>query len=262
MRRTALSTLFAALFGGLLVACGGGGGSDATESDNQAQPPIVNDDAQRAQAMIENCGNDAIDVLLSTLDVFAFVPGSTTPPITLLPLEGNVLPFTADINDDMQVDLQGVIRFVDGMGQPIMPFTQEQLTGGIGMLVPLLSSLPSGAKMIMELAPAGDVGIESAQLTISFLAGLPVSLDGFVNYFSDPCMVSMTFVNVPTLSLLGEYPTLPVNVHIQENGDVLDGTITLDGTSSARIDGTLNGGEPMAFELDLATGAASLLGNG
>jgi len=245
------------ILSGLLVACGGGGGSDEPGSGGQ-----LSADQLRAKEILEHCGSDAIDVLLGTLSAFAIAPGSTDLPIELLPIEEERLPFTADIDGDMQTDLEGVISFLDGDGQPFFPFTQEDLDGGIDALVALLSSLPTGAKMLIDLSPARDIGLETANLTVSFLGGIPISIDGFMGYFSDPCVVTLRMENVSPLTLLADVPTLTAVLTADELGDGLLGTVTLNGTNMARIDAALNGGDSMAFTLDLTEGTVAALGAG
>jgi len=233
------------ILSGLLVACGGGGGSDEPGTGGQLSAEQL-----RAKEILEHCASDAIDVLLGTLGAFAIVPGATDLPIELQPIEADRLPFTADIDGDMQTDLQGVISFLDGDGQPFFPFTQEDLDGGFDSLVALLSSLPTGAKMLIDLSPARDIGLETANLTISFVGGIPISLDGFLAYFDDPCVVALRMGNVSPLVLLADVPTLTAELTANELGDAIFGTVTFDGTNTARIDVALNGGESMAFTLE------------
>jgi len=148
------------------------------------------------------------------------------------------------------------------MVMPFMPFTQEQLDGGVDALIGLFSTLPSGTRMKIGLMPAREIGLESAELTISFLGGIPVSIDGVMNSFEDPCFAEMTFSNVSPLALLGENPSLPVTTSIQDGSDVLAGDITFNGTNTAHVEVSLNGGDTMAFALDLTTGAVTLLATG
>ena len=162
------------ILSGLLVACGGGGGSDEPATGGQ-----LSADQQRAKEILEHCASDAIDVLLGTLDAFAIVPGSTDLPIELLPIEGNLIPFEADIDGDLQNDLQGVISFLDTDGAPFLPFTQEQLNGGIDFRV----LRPTG-NQLMQLGPgiahdllgSGDYGpLRQLGTGFTHLAAQPIN---------------------------------------------------------------------------------------
>ena len=249
--RTPLFLLVAAL----AVACGGGGGGEPT-TGNQTPDPTT--DERRAQAMLERCGADAVDVLLDTLDVFRIAPGATGLPITLRAIAGDVIPFGVDLDGDMTEDVLGAFSFVDDQGQPFMPFTQEQLDGGIDALLSAIATLPNGTTMRASLQPDLERGLENAELALRYLGGLPVAVDGVVNYAADSCRTRLLITNASPLSLLGDTPSLPVTLAIEEGGDVLEGSITFNGTDTASADVSLNGGETLAFTLDLTTGAVSL----
>jgi len=244
------------LVSGLLIACGGGG---ADESTTDARVPTA--DQLRAQAMLTNCGADAVDALLDTLDLFRIVPGATDLPITLGTIEGDAIPFTADIDGDLQDDLSGAITFTDDTGVPFLPLTQEQIDSGADGFLGLLTALPNGTQMRISLLPATDIGLANADLAFNFLGGLPTTIDGVVNYLADTCAVTLILNRVSPLGLLGDVPSLPAALTIQDGADFLSGTLTFNGTNIARAEVALNGGETMTLSLDLTTGDATLPGD-
>ena len=243
---------YALLLPFLLVACGGGSGS---ASESEASIP---QEAREVRAVLESCASEGIQKMLGLMDTL--LPTGGAPAITIDAAQGDVIPFHADLDDDGTPDLTGALRFLDSDGMPLQPFTEEELAGGIEVLVPLLSRLPRGARMLIETDPAPGAGIERATFATRFLGGLPVSVDASATMIVDTCLVTISFDGVSVLSLLGDVPSLVADLRVLDGNDEIVGTVRLDGDDSARIDAARNGGESYAFLLDLVGGALTPLG--
>ena len=228
----------------LLVACGGGG--SGTESDAS-----IPQEAQEVGAVLESCAAEGIDRTLGLLD--SLLPTGGTPNLTLSGLQGAVIPFFSDLDGDEQPDLTGILSFVDSDGAPLTPFTEEEISGGIEMLLPLLSRLSDGDRMLIQVDPTAE--IESAWFAMRFMGGLPLTVSAAASTIVDACLVTLDFEDVSTLSLLGDVPNLAANLRILDGNNEILGKVRLDGSDSARIDAARNGGTSYEYLLDLVSGA-------
>jgi len=233
----------------LLVACGGGGSGPEAEAS-------IPQEAQEIGAVLESCAADGINRTLGLLD--SLLPTGGTPDLTLNGLNGSAIPFFSDLDDDGEPDLTGILSFVDSDGAPLMPFSEEEISGGIEVLLPLLSRLSDGDRMLIQVDPTE--GLESAWFAMRFVGGLPLTVSASASTIVDACLVTLDFEDVSTLSLLGDVPSLAANLRILDGNNEILGRVLLNGTNSARIDAARNGGTSYEYLLDLVSGALTSLG--
>ena len=260
MRSFALTCLL------LLVACGGGGGSDGTAlADNQgegagegaAEPTAIElfgtcfqqDATQLAQilGLLAGFFGDGDEIPLPTLDLIGGLLG------------GGTIPYTWDLDGDTTNELAGTLRFLDENGATTIPFSLADLAGlDINDPASLLAAIPSGSRMELTfdvggaLLAATNAGEGEGTLLFRFGAETITSLAGEGTFTSGECLfeVDLDEIEVDLETLTG-YPVAAVAFTAGLGDDDLAGTIGLDGTSTATVGVSLNGGaiEEASFEL-------------
>jgi hypothetical protein len=246
-----MKTLTAILLGLTLVACGGGGGGDGSD-DGNIDPS--NPQLQAALAVLEECIPAPLGTLQGVIDTVRAFPGASEPPLLISDPDGDQIPFNADPATAPVPEILGVFTFRDPAGDPIMPFTAEDLQNDIGNLIDGIAGLPDGTAVDITLFAVPTLGLESGSLTQVIQGGLPTDVSGSFRTVEDTCSVELSFEDETILSLLGQYPNLTALVVVNREADALTGSVFFNGTSTAVVEVSINGTGPFQFEVDLDTG--------
>lgn len=253
-----------------LAACGGGGGGGPapTGSEGNTQPPIV-DPTQLTQQLLETCGGETTIAEIQALvalysGVLSGQNGNAsftldTAGIQLAP--GLVIPWQLDLGGDPGPEATGAFSFLDAGGAPVMPFAPGDLaalfTSGVGALPALLAGMPDGTQFVLTIFDRPGTPQLSGEMRSTFTSGQPSLASGQVDVAEGTCAAQTTWSNVPINSLGGQFPSAVFTTRVVEGADVLAGTLTTDGTSTAVAEVSLNGGATTLWEINLLTGAVT-----
>jgi len=257
MRSFALTCLL------FLVACGGGGGSDGTAlADNQGEGATQ----PTAIELFGTCFQQDATQLAQILGLLGgfFGDGGGDLPLPTLDLIGGLLgggtiPYTWDLDGDTTNELAGTLRFLDENGATTIPFSLADLAGlDINDPASLLAAIPPGSRMELTfdvggaLLAATNAGEGEGTLFFRFGAETITSLAGEGTFTSGECLfeVELDEIEIDLETLTG-YPVAAVAFTAGLGDDDLAGTIGLDGTSTATVAVSLNGGaiEETSIEL-------------
>jgi hypothetical protein len=237
----------------LAAGCGGGGIAPAPQSSGLT-----------AQELVEQCvAGDLADLNGLFAVVQGLIDGSgPAPEFDLLAgLLSGIVPYTLDIDDDGTDDLSGTVHFRNAAGQVTIPVSDLDalLNGELG-LPEILAQIPPGTSFHVTfsfdgtLAGAAPSDGGTGELVFAFDAGggdlsaVRVSGDGSLR--SAECVFDFAFSDVPA-DRLGGFPVAEIAFTLRAGSDRLLGTVTLDGTSIARVEAALGGAAPEVFLVDL-----------
>ena len=240
----------------LALACGGGGSSPA-DLTGSAAPQSV------AQSILEDC---ALTTVFDYLDIVNAVGGLLDPAATSAPvfsLEGidilkASIDWSLDLDNDGVADLTGTIRFTDAADNPTLPFDLLQLlTSGFSDLPDLLGTVRDGTRMHLDYTGTGALS-SSGGFVVDYTGGLPSDVSGNGAAQSGSCSGSFSFDTTNLLDLRGIYPRIDLDLTLQSSGGRIDGTMTLDGTNTARVVVRTNGGtQTSTYLVNLDSGAVT-----
>ena len=149
--------------------------------------------------------------------------------------------------------------FVDSNGAPtIPPIDLSGLAGGFDGLAALLTGLPDGTGLVIQLHAMHPLPQIDGDMTITFDSGLADSADGSLTIIDDlGCLLLVELQSVDALSMLGDLPAGTIHIALSGAQGGLDGTITFDGTSTALVNVAVNGEGSYRFEINLLTGTVT-----
>jgi hypothetical protein len=249
----------------LAVACGGGGSGAGTGGGS---PPGGSDAVTRQ--VLEACLllglDEAQDFAMRFVAViqgqgaaagFSIAGGGVQDTPDDLRIE-----WEYDPNMDMVPDATGDLTFLDGMSMPTQPFAQMHIDAlkmnGIDALGAALASAPDGT--VLRVVWNGPLpGLITGELDVPFNAGLPGTTTGRTAFFEDPGGCESTFSwDGPTLAALtAAFPTGGFQLLLQSGGDTVQGTLQTNGTASATLVVSRNGGNDESWNFGLDTGLAT-----
>lgn len=245
-----MRTIFViALSSTLLVACGGGGGGGGGGTD-PAQ--------EEAQLLLETCGFEAINALVDAVGIASAIvdpAGTSLPAIQVNAVDqaqGN-LSWALDTGGDPAPELIGVIQFSDDAGQPAEPpfdITQFQ-AAGLGGFDQVLSQLADGWTVTFTInAPPPPLVL--MRMIFTYTSGVVSDVTGNGNVQGVPCGSTYTFSGAALADLVGAFPTLETTSNYGAPDTALVGTTNLDGTATAIVECTVDGGTTTyRFAVDL-----------
>jgi hypothetical protein len=253
MRNVTVALLLA-----LLLACGGGSGSTTTG------PGLGNAALQDlAQQILDECAAGTLQEWIDLLSSFQSLldPEATEQPtftVTGLDIVQAQLEWALDVDNDGTVDVTGSVGFTDAAGDPTIPFDLTAflalLNGDLDGLSGLLGAAADGTVVRLEFTGETIVNVDGF-VSVALMGGVAESMTAEGTLDSGSCTGTYDIDGTDFDSLGGTYPTASFNALIQGAGGKLTGTVTLDGTSIARLVVNLNdGAEVYTFDLDLATG--------
>jgi hypothetical protein len=240
----------------LVIGCGGSsGGTNAPPRD-----PVL---AQLAQDLLEGCGAGALENLLEILDHLGSLVESQGPipefTVTGVDIDTATILWMLDIDNDQQPDIEGSMGFVDSAGvATVPPIDLTSLQGGFDGLAALLTGLPDGTGLVIELHAQPPLSPIEGSITIRFDNGLADTADGNLSVTDDQgCVLILEIQSVDALSMLGDFPVGTIQLTLSGALAALDGTITFNGTNTALVDVSVNDEGSYRFEINLLTGTVT-----
>ncbi|MHC4409601.1 MAG: hypothetical protein ACYS0E_05910 [Planctomycetota bacterium] len=250
------------LFG--LAACGGGGAN----GDESALAKSGANSETDVQELFAGClASDAADLgaLLETLQGF-FSAGDAPlpqPEFDLLAalISGGVVPYTWDLDGDEIDDLTGTIRFLDQDGNTVIPFDLATLIGG-GIQDPLdlLGEIEDGTRLELNytlgelLLSGGSEASGDGALVFRLAGGTISSIAGSGTFESGACLFDYAFDEIGfDLGNLDGLPVVKFEFDAKVGDDEITGTIDFDGSDTASVTASVNGGPSETFALDLTS---------
>jgi hypothetical protein len=255
-----MQRLIALLFFGL-AACGGGGanGDESALGNSGANSPT--ETPTGVQALFAGClASDAADLgaLLETLQGFFTAQDAQVPQpefdLLAALISGGVVPYTWDLDGDETDDLTGTIRFLDQDGNTVIPFDIATLIGG-GLQDPLdlLGEIDDGTRLELSytlgdllLSGASEADGEGA-LVFRLGGGTISSVAGSGTFESAFDEIDFDLENLDGL------PVVKFEFDAEVGDDKISGTIDFDGSETASVTASVNGGPAETFALDLTS---------
>ncbi len=260
-------------------ACGGGGtttpGDNNDNGDDNPTPPDPTA-RQRTQQMLEDC--EIEQAIAFARDIIGFLRDLTDGSATAAGFSANsanfsitdqavMLPWDLDI-DGGGTDATGIIQFFDNQQMPVnpaLPLTRwNPLAGGdLDTLQGILAGPPPPADgtSLFTSFDGTAVIVASGQLGAFYNGGTATTTTGSSTATLNNCNVQIQW----TAQLMNGFPAAPafptgtVNGTITAGGDTIVGDITMNGTATATTMMTINGGETNTFQINLTTGAITLV---
>lgn len=243
-----------------IVACGGGGGGGGGGSDT---PPLtVDQSAQVAQTVLEECGAAQVDTFLAELGpVQELLDGTAAVEpdfqVTSLDLIQARVGWTADLDLDGTVDLSGTTQILNAAGNPTWPIDFAALLAGNLTIDQVLAAMPDGTQLLFDVTTPDQPQV-NADLAAVINANTVDTVTGSGTVTNGGCVSTYDLGTLTLGDLQTEYPSAVFDLSILGASGSVDGDITLDGTTLAVAAVEVNGGQGMhTFEVDLETGTVT-----
>jgi len=255
MRRTSLAVALASLLLVIHVAgCGGGGGS------TPVTPEPLTTEQLLEQCVAADLG-DLSTVLGTIQGLLDPAAGGPQPEFNLVAaLLTGVLPWTLDLDADQVDDLSGTIFLTDAGGGVTIPQELLTLIGGTGIDIDqVLALLPDGTAVHLTFAFDGLTIASGAsgdgELVVEVSGGAPAGVSGGGTLASGPCGFDFSFDDLGPDALDGSgLGAATVGFEAAVGQEIVAGSIEFDGTNTARVIASRNGGPDEIFLVDLTTG--------
>lgn len=242
------------LVAGLACGCGGGGAGSGAPAPAAVDAPAPVP-ARSLEQVLDDCATqdvrDAVDFLrtVAAATQDGAVEGFDVTGVDPLSLR---VSWSLDADLDGAPEARGSLRFLDDAGRPTIPIDPRALASGAIDVVALLSSVPDGTRAIVTADVLRFVE-GGGEVEVAFAAGMPRTASGSLAVADGPCATTLRFDDLLLPTAAGGFPTGVVAVEAVAGADDVEGTLTLDGTSTARLRGTVNGGPVEETTVDLAT---------
>ena len=258
------------------TACGGGGGG--TDPTNSSQPPTTPPptpptESEIIQQLLDGCGLQSTSEFQGLYDLIVGLlgQGAGTPPIVITGVNILDISFTwgldLDSPPDGVSDLTGTTAIRDAAGNPSLgglslAELQTLLTGGATALPGLIASLDEGTQVVTTFngAPPSNTANLTVSGTVTVVMGQAGAFDtssGSLTTTAGPDCASTlawTDLDISTVTTPGTIPSGVFDIAVATSTDTVTGTVTLNGTNTASVVVSRNGGPQQSYSLDLTTG--------
>lgn len=252
------------------TACGGGGGGGSTAPETT--PPVPLTESAIVEQVLEACGLDETAQFQSLLSQLgAIVSGTSLPPtftLTAFDLVQVTATVDIDVDNDMMPDFTGTIGLRDSGGTPsalglTLPALVAAVNGGqLDALFNLLTTVPAGSQVVFGLTGSivGDNETSSITSNITIVLGASGALGStsgdFESTTGPDCATNFTWANLDLSAMTGPLfrPSGLMNMTVQTSSDNVAGTITFNGTATAAVAVTRNGGDVQNYTFNVDSG--------
>lgn len=258
------------------TACGGGGGGGGAIGNTAPNPPPPTPptESEIIQQLLDGCGLESTSEFQGLYDLIVGLLGPTGAAPALSITGVNILDVSFGWGVDLDTppdgvnDLTGTTALRDAANNPTLGGLSAAdllglVSGGTAALPGLLANLDPGTRIVTTFngAPPSNAANLTISGTLSVVMGAAGAFDtssGAITTTAGPdCTSTLTWtdIDISGVTTPGTIPSGTFTLGVATATDTLDGTVTLDGTNTAAVVVSRNGGPQQSYSLDLATGA-------